>query len=110
MQIYNTIERALVPLEPSVEGRVSIYVCGPTVQDYSHVGHAKTYVNFDMVVRWLRYSGQDVLYVQNITDVGHLLDDGEDRILKKARQLAAGPMQIDSVAICTARDSRSASL
>jgi len=58
------------------------------------VGHAKTYINFDVVVRWLRYSGWDVLYVQNITDVGHLLDSGEDRILKKARQLAARPMQI----------------
>jgi cysteinyl-tRNA synthetase len=80
-----------VPLTP---GHVSMYVCGPTVQDYAHLGHAKTYISFDTVVRYLRYSGLDVLYVQNLTDVGHLLDDGEDRVLKKARQLQAGPMQI----------------
>ena len=93
-QIFNVLGREKQTFVPVEEGRVNMYVCGPTVQDYSHVGHAKTYVNFDMVVRWLRYTGLDVLYVQNITDVGHLLDDGEDRILKKARQLAAGPMQI----------------
>ena len=94
LQLFNVLGREkqeFVPVEP---GRINMYVCGPTVYDYSHVGHAKTYVNFDMVVRWLRYSGWDVLYVQNITDVGHLLDSGEDRILKKARQMAAGPMQI----------------
>lgn len=94
LQIFNVLGRQkqeFVPVEP---GRVNMYVCGPTVQDFAHVGHAKTYVNFDMVVRWLRYSGWDVLYVQNITDVGHLLDSGEDRILKKARQLTAKPMQI----------------
>ncbi len=94
LRIFNVLGREkqdFVPVEP---GKVNMYVCGPTVQDYAHVGHAKTYINFDMVVRWLRYSGWDVLYVQNITDVGHLLDSGEDRILKKARQLAARPMQI----------------
>ena len=76
-----------MPLAP---GKVSMYVCGPTVYDPSHVGHAKTYINFDVVVRYLRYRGFDVLYVQNITDVGHLLESGEDRILNKARQLSAG--------------------
>ncbi|MFC1959733.1 cysteine--tRNA ligase [Chloroflexota bacterium] len=94
LQLFNVLGREKQTFVPVEEGRINMYVCGPTVQDYSHVGHAKTYVNFDMVVRWLRYTGLDVLYVQNITDVGHLLDDGEDRILKKARQLAAGPMQI----------------
>lgn len=63
-----------------------MYVCGPTVYDNAHLGHAKTYVSFDVIVRWLRYSGYKVRYVQNITDVGHLLDDGEDRILKGARR------------------------
>ncbi len=94
LRIFNVLGREKQEFVPVEEGRVNMYVCGPTVQDYAHVGHAKTYVNFDMVVRWLRYSGWDVLYVQNITDVGHLLDSGEDRILKKARQLAARPMQI----------------
>ena len=51
-----------------------MYVCGPTVYDNPHVGHAKLYVSMDMVVRYLRFSGYSVRYVQNITDVGHLLD------------------------------------
>jgi cysteinyl-tRNA synthetase len=94
LKIYNVLTRKKEPFTPLTEGKVNMYVCGPTVYDYSHIGHAKTYINFDVVVRYLRYSGYDVLYVQNITDVGHMLDTGEDRILKKARQLSAGPMQI----------------
>ncbi|MCQ3943914.1 MAG: cysteine--tRNA ligase, partial [Alphaproteobacteria bacterium] len=94
LMIYNVLGRQkveFVPLEPE---RIGMYVCGPTVQEYSHLGHAKTYISFDVVVRWLRASGYDVLYVQNITDVGHLLESGEDRILRKASQLQAKPMQI----------------
>lgn len=94
LQIYNVLGREKQPFIPVQEGKINMYVCGPTVQDYAHIGHAKTYVSFDVVVRYLRYSGYDVLYVQNITDVGHLLDTGEDRILKKARQAASSPMQI----------------
>lgn len=94
LKIYNVLTRSKEAFVPLHEGQVGIYVCGPTVQDYAHVGHAKTYVSFDVVVRYLRYLGYDVLYVQNITDVGHLLDTGEDRILKKARQTASKPMQI----------------
>ena len=94
LKIYNVLTRKKEEFVPLTEGRVNMYVCGPTVYDYSHIGHAKTYVGFDVVVRYLRYSGYDVLYVQNITDVGHMLDTGEDRILKKARQLSAGPMQV----------------
>lgn len=74
-----------------------MYVCGPTVYDWSHIGHAKTYVAFDVIVRYLRYLGYDVLYVQNITDVGHLVGDaeeGEDKIQKKARTDSVTPMQI----------------
>ncbi len=94
LQIYNVLNREKAPFEPMHEGKVNIYVCGPTVYDHAHIGHAKTYLSFDVVVRYLRYSGYDVLYVQNLTDVGHLLDSGEDRILKKARQAQSGPMQI----------------
>jgi cysteinyl-tRNA synthetase len=71
-----------------------MYVCGPTVYDDAHLGHGKTYVNFDTVVRYLRYLGYDVLYVQNITDVGHLLDSGEDRMLKGAQREHVHPMQL----------------
>lgn len=94
LHIYNVLGRTKQVFTPMHEGRVGLYVCGPTVQDYAHLGHAKTYIAFDVVVRYLRYSGYDVLYVQNITDVGHLLDSGEDRVLKKAAQLQALPMQI----------------
>ena len=94
LKIYNVLTRKKEKFVPLTEGKVNMYVCGPTVYDYSHIGHAKTYVSFDVVARYLRYRGYDVLYVQNITDVGHMLDTGEDRVLKKARQLSAGPMQV----------------
>ncbi|BCX04780.1 MAG: cysteine--tRNA ligase [Candidatus Roseilinea sp.] len=92
--IYNVLKREKEPFKPVVEGRVFMYVCGPTVYDHAHLGHAKTYVAFDVVVRWLRYSGYKVRYVQNITDVGHMLDDGEDRILKGARRERVEPMEL----------------
>jgi cysteinyl-tRNA synthetase len=94
MIVYNTLTRRkeeFVPLQP---GRVTMYVCGPTVYDHAHLGHAKTYVNFDMIVRFLRYSGYQVRYVQNITDVGHILDTGEDRILKGAARERIEPMEV----------------
>ncbi len=92
--IYNVLSREKEVFKPINEGRVMMYVCGPTVYDNSHLGHAKTYVSFDVVVRWFRYNGLKVRYVQNITDVGHLLDDGEDRILKGARREKVEPMEI----------------
>jgi cysteinyl-tRNA synthetase len=94
LKIYNVLTREKESFEPVEEGKVNMYVCGPTVYDPPHAGHAKTYVSFDVVVRYLRYLGYDVLYVQNITDVGHLLDSGEDRVLRKARQTSSLPMQI----------------
>ena len=94
IQIYNVLRREKEPFKPIIEGQVNMYVCGPTVYDYSHLGHAKTYVSFDVVVKWLRYSGYKVRYVQNITDVGHLLDSGEDRILKGARREKIEPMEL----------------
>jgi hypothetical protein len=93
----NVLTRQKEIFQPLHPGKVNIYVCGPTVYDYSHIGHAKTYIAFDVIVRYLRYSGYDVLYVQNITDVGHMVgdvDDGEDKILKKARQDSTTPMQL----------------
>ena len=94
LKIHNVLTRKKEPFVPLAEGKVNIYVCGPTVYDYSHIGHGKTYIGFDVIVRYLRYRGYDVLYVQNITDVGHMLDTGEDRVLRKARQLSAAPMQV----------------
>jgi cysteinyl-tRNA synthetase len=94
LRVYNVLNREKEDFVPLVEGHVNMYVCGPTVYDYSHLGHAKNYVSFDMITRWMRFSGLDVLYVQNITDVGHMLDSGEDRILKKARQMSSLPMAV----------------
>lgn len=94
LRIYNVLGREKQVFEPLNPGHVNMYVCGPTVYDHPHIGHAKTYIAFDVIVRWLRHSGYQVLYVQNITDVGHMLDSGEDRILKKAAQLQAKPMQV----------------
>lgn len=96
LRIFNVIGREKQDFIPLQEGYVGMYVCGPTVYDHAHLGHAKNYISFDVVVRYLRYSGYRVLYVQNITDVGHLTEteSGEDRILKKARSMQAKPMQI----------------
>ncbi len=94
VRIYNVLGREKQAFEPINAGRVGMYVCGPTVYEHSHLGHAKTYVSFDVVVRYLRYRGYDLLYVQNITDVGHLRANEEDRVLVRAAQLNAKPMQI----------------
>jgi cysteinyl-tRNA synthetase len=97
LQIHNTLTRRKEEFKPLHEGRVGMYVCGPTVYDHSHVGHAKSYVSFDVIVRYLRHVGYKVLYVQNITDVGHLTDDadeGEDKIEKQSRIDRVHPMQI----------------
>ena len=94
LRVYNTLTRQKEDFVPLVEGRVHMYVCGPTVYDHAHLGHAKTYVAFDVIARYLRYIGYRVRYVQNITDVGHLLDTGEDRILKGARRERVEPMEL----------------
>ncbi len=97
LQVYNTLHRAKEPFEPLRPGRVGMYVCGPTVYGHSHVGHAKSYVSFDVIARWLRASGYEVTYVQNITDVGHLTDDadaGEDKIVAEARRRGLHPMAV----------------
>ncbi|RLE74850.1 MAG: cysteine--tRNA ligase, partial [Thermoprotei archaeon] len=79
LRVYNTLTRGLEDFRPVNEGRVLMYVCGPTVYDYTHLGHARTYVAFDVVRRYLRLRGYDVFYVQNITDV-------DDKIINRARE------------------------
>jgi cysteinyl-tRNA synthetase len=94
LSIYNTLVREKQLFEPLHPGRVHMYVCGPTVYNDAHLGHGKTYVNFDVMVRYFRYLGYQVLYVQNITDVGHILDSGEDRIQQGALREQMQPMQL----------------
>lgn len=94
LRIYNYLTREKEAFEPLQEGYVGMYACGPTVYDHAHLGHAKTYVALDVMVRYLRHLDYDVRYVQNITDVGHLLDSGEDRIIRKARLERVEPMEV----------------
>jgi cysteinyl-tRNA synthetase len=83
--------------KPITPGYVGMYVCGPTVYNYVHLGNTRTFLTFDIVSRYLRFLGYKVRYVRNITDVGHLTDDGdagEDKIGKKARLEKLEPMKI----------------
>ena len=66
------------------KNRVNIFVCGPTVYDLSHIGHARTYISFDVMVKHLRSAGYDVFYLQNITDI-------EDKIINRAKILGTAP-------------------
>ena len=95
--LYNSLTRKKEEFKPLHEGKVGIYVCGPTVYGHAHLGHAKSYVSFDVLVRYLRYLGYNVTYVQNITDVGHLTDDadqGEDKIAVAAKREKKHPMAL----------------
>lgn len=94
LMLYNSLTRRKEVFEPVTPGRVNMYVCGPTVYDNPHIGHVKSYLSFDIVVRYLRFSGYKVRYVQNITDVGHLLDSGEDRIMRGAEREQVQPMEL----------------
>jgi cysteinyl-tRNA synthetase len=97
LQLYNSLTRRTEEFKPLHEGQVGMYVCGPTVYGHAHLGHAKSYVSFDVLARYLRYLGYRVTYVQNITDVGHLTDDadqGEDKIAKAAAKERKHPMEI----------------
>ncbi|HEY5503701.1 MAG TPA: cysteine--tRNA ligase, partial [Sedimentisphaerales bacterium] len=97
LQLYNSLTRRAEEFKPINKDRVGIYVCGPTVYGHAHLGHAKSYVSFDILVRYLRYLGYNVTYVQNITDVGHLTDNadqGEDKIAKAAAKVHKHPMEL----------------
>lgn len=92
--IYNYLTRTVEPFRPMRAESVNLYVCGPTVYDHSHLGHAKTYLAIDVMVRYLQYCGYNVRYVRNLTDVGHILSTGEDRILHGARRESKDPYEI----------------
>ncbi len=97
LNLYNNLTRRKEEFEPLNKGKVGIYVCGPTVYGHAHLGHAKSYVSFDILLRYLRYLNYDVTYVQNITDVGHLTDDadeGEDKIAAAAKKEKMHPMAL----------------
>ena len=95
--LTNTLTRSKELFKPIHEGRVGMYVCGPTVYGDAHLGHARPGVTYDILFRLLKYLGYKVRYVRNITDVGHLehdADEGEDKIAKKARLEQLEPMEV----------------
>ena len=95
--IYNSLTRAKELFTPLHYPFVGLYVCGPTVYSDAHLGHARPAITFDLLFRYLAYSGYKVRYVRNITDVGHLendADEGEDKIEKKARLEQLEPMEV----------------
>jgi cysteinyl-tRNA synthetase len=97
LHLVSTLSRQKEKFAPRVAGQVGIYVCGPTVYSDAHLGHAKSYTSFDVIVRYLRHLGYRVKYVQNITDVGHLVDnadEGEDKIERLAKQQKIHPLEI----------------
>ncbi|MBQ5396564.1 MAG: cysteine--tRNA ligase, partial [Alistipes sp.] len=97
LSLYNTLTRRKEVFEPLNEGRVGMYVCGPTVYGDPHLGHARPSITFDLMFRYLKALGYKVRYVRNITDVGHLehdADEGEDKIAKKARLEQLEPMEV----------------
>ena len=85
--INNSLTRKKDLFKPIIKNHVGLYVCGPTVYGPPHVGHARSYINFDVVRRFFEYAGYNVKYVQNITDVGHLVEDDDetdDKIINQA--------------------------
>lgn len=94
LQVYNSLTRKKELFESIHPGQVGMYVCGPTVYSDVHLGNVRTFVSFDVIFRYLKYIGYKVRYVRNLTDVGHLLDDGQDRVSKRARLEQLEPMEI----------------
>jgi cysteinyl-tRNA synthetase len=97
LKIYNSLSGEKEIFTPINEGNVGMYVCGPTVYSNVHMGNVRTFMSFDVIFRYLKHLDYKVRYVRNITDVGHIVDDvdeGEDKIAKKARLDQVEPMEI----------------
>src|SRR4030067_1674842 len=100
MRLYNTASRKIDEFKPINPPGVSFYTCGPTVYDYTHIGHLRTYVNNDVLKRTLNFLGYKVKHAMNITDVGHLTgdsDEGEDKMEKGAVKKATTVWELAKV-------------
>ena len=89
LRLYNTLTRSVEPLRTREPGHLRLYVCGVTVYDYAHVGHARVMVAFDTLVRFLEWTGQRVTYIRNITDI-------EDKIINRARENGESTEELSS--------------
>jgi len=87
LRIYNTLSRKREVFKPIHGNRVNMFVCGPTTYDLSHLGHARTYVSYDIIARYLRYKGYSLFYVMNITDV-------DDKIINRAENIGTEPLEL----------------
>ncbi|CAM3985406.1 cysteine--tRNA ligase [Flavobacterium branchiophilum] len=97
IKIYNSLTAVKEDFNPINEGSIGMYVCGPTVYSNVHLGNVRTFMSFDLIFRYFKHLGYKVRYVRNITDVGHIVDDvdeGEDKIAKKARIEKLEPMEV----------------
>ena len=97
LNVHNSLTGKKELFKPINEGRIGMYVCGPTVYSNVHLGNCRTFMSFDMMFRYFRHLGYKVRFVRNITDVGHLendSDDGEDKIAKKAKLEQIEPMEV----------------
>ncbi|SFN83835.1 cysteinyl-tRNA synthetase [Chitinophaga sp. YR627] len=97
LKIYNSLHRQKEVFTSLYPGHVGMYVCGPTVSGESHLGHARPYITFDVVYRYLQFLGYKVRYVRNITDAGHFEEEGreaEDKIAKRAQLEKLEPMEL----------------
>ncbi len=97
LKLYNNLTRKKEEFKPLEEGKVKFYSCGQTIYDDLHVGNARAYSAWDTLRRYLEYKGYTVRHIQNITDVGHLTDDGdqgEDKVEKRAKELDLEPMEL----------------
>jgi len=107
MKLYNTLAKKKEEFKPIHPGKVGMYVCGPTVYDHCHLGHARGYVSMDVLRRYLEYSGYEVRHIMNYTDVGHLVADaeiGEDKVEKKAKEEKIDPIKIADKYIKSCRE------
>jgi cysteinyl-tRNA synthetase len=89
LRTYNTLTREMEEFKPLSGNEVKVYICGLTVYDDMHIGHGRTYIAFDAILRYLRYKGYIVNYVQNITDI-------DDKIINRAREKGVDPMALSS--------------
>src|SRR5215217_5028609 len=97
LKVYNSYTRQKEEFKPITPGHAGMYVCGPTVSGESHLGHARPYITFDVIFRYLMHLGYKVRYVRNITDAGHFEEEGreaEDKISKKAVLEKLEPMEL----------------